>query len=429
VVLEATGPWRVEALVRTAAGEELVPLGEVEVHVDAHEAAHAPAPEAPSGGILFLFEQQWPLAMAFERAGPRPFVEQLAVSGRIEARPGAFAHVASLISGRVAAPPGGALPKPGQRVEAGDVIARVEQFLATPEKTGLQSLEYQQHQLRHELDLQQLEADRALSEARVRLQAGERVLERAERLRAESLGSQAEVDAARAEIELARAAQNAALSSLSSVQRLRNEHAEDPVVAASVFDLVAPIAGVLATVDLAIGESVEPGATLATVLDASIVWAVAEVPEHEIRRLENLGSARVLPRGLDLWLEAKKPVHVSPIVDPQTRFVEAAFEIENRDGRLRAGQLATVELAGDVVGDALSVPATSLFFEQGRPHVFVLHDGETFLKRRLKLGARDRDRVRVLAGLEAGEVIAATHAEELRLAALAGSGAIVEHHH
>ncbi len=430
ITVPARGSWRVVAEVRATGGPEDVPLGDLTVFASDAEAASAPAVEPPAGAIVFLFESQWPIAMGFERVVPRRITERLSVPGRVETPPGAEAHASTLVGGRLIAPSGGRLPRPGQRVAAGDVLARVETYLATSDLVGLQALEYQQHQLRHELDLQQLEAERALGESRVRIQSGKRALERAERLLEKTLGTQAELDAVRAELDLARAAENAALSSLDSVNRLRNEHAEDPGVTAPVFDILAPISGVVANVDGTLGESVEPGARIATILDLRTMWAVAEVPEHELGRLEGVSSARVLPRGLGAAIEAEgPPVHVAATVDPLSRCVDAAFAIPNADGRLRAGLLATFELATGARPGVLTVPEPAVAHEQGRPVVYVMADGETFVKRRVRLGGREGGRFEVLEGLAAGEVIAATGAEDLRLAALAGSGQIVEHHH
>ncbi|MBL8863109.1 MAG: efflux RND transporter periplasmic adaptor subunit [Planctomycetes bacterium] len=429
VTLPASGRWRVSVDVRAAEGAESVDLGSVEVHVDLAAAVRAAAVEPPAGSFGFPFESQWPIGMCFERVAPHAFTDRVRVNGRIEPRPGARAHATAPVAGRVEPPASGRIPRPGERVAAGEVVARVVTLLQASDVVALQALEYQQHQLRHELDLQQLEAERALGSARVRIQAGTRAVERAERLLTGALGSQVEVDAARAELELAQAEEHAALSSLDSVNRLRNEHAHDPGVEAPSFDVIAPIAGVLASVDIVPGETVEAGALLASILDLSRVWAVAEVPEHRLNALASAVSAQVRPRGLEDVLWAEPPVYASPSVDPLTRCADLAFELANWGGQLRAGMLATIDLHFYTRPGVLTVPAAAVAHEQGRPVVYALVDGETFVKRRLRLGARDGDRYEVLEGLAAGEIVAASGAEDLRLAALAGSGQIVDHHH
>jgi RND family efflux transporter MFP subunit len=427
--LGAAGTWSVAARVRSTNGDEEVALGAVVVHPDADTAAHAETPAPPAGAIPFLFESQWPVAMEFERVTPQPFVERVVVSGRIEARPGARAHASTPAAGRVLPPAGGSLPRPGERVEAGQVLARVQALVDMSHLVGLQSLEYQQHQLRHELDVQELAADRALGQARVAIAAGTRAVERAQRLLESTLGTQADLDAASAALEMARAEERAALSSIDSVQRLRNEHAEDPRVDAPTYDVVAPIAGVIARFDAIAGETVEAGATLATVVDLRRAWAVADVPEDQLARVARAAGAHIVPSGAEAVIPAGAPVYVAPEVEAVSRTAAVAFEIANDDGRLAAGTLATIEIAAAARTGVLSVPLAAVHHEQGRPVVYALHDGETFVKRRLRLGARDGARVEVLAGLAAGDVIAATEVEELRLAALAGSGQIQDHHH
>lgn len=426
----AAGRWTLAVDVRSGAGAELVELGAIEVRPEAASPARVEAPEPPAGAIPFPFEQQWPLAMRFERVAKQPMTEWLTVPGRVEARPGGEAHVAAPIAGRIVAAESGALPRPGARIAAGDVLAFVEPYLGTSELVGLQALEYQQHQLRHELDLQQLEAERALGSARVRIAAGTREVERAERLVAGTLATQQELDAARAELDLARAEETAALSSLASVHRLRNEHAEDPTVAAPRLPVVAPIGGVLADLDAVLGESVDAGARIAVVLDLDVVWAVAEVPESALARLGAIRGARVRGAGGGASIDvATAPLFTSPRVDPASRAVDVAFAVPDPRGELRAGQLLSFDLALREHADALSVPESALAYRQGRPLVYALVDGETFVERHLTLGLRDHGRVQVLSGLAAGEAIVATHAGEVRLAALAGSARIVEHQH
>lgn len=430
IELPTAGRWRIGIDVRSGGGAEEIPIGEIEVHPDVASADRAAAVEPVAGAIPFLFEQQWPLAMQFERVEPRPLTEWLTVSGRIAAKPGGEAHVAAPVSGRLLAPEGGRLPRPGDRVAAGDVLGQVELHLGTADLVGLQALEYQQHQLRHELDLQQLEAERTLGTARVRIASGTREVERAERLVAQTLATQQELDRARAELELARADENAALASLASVNRLRNEHAEDPGVKAPRLPLVAPIAGFVAEVDAVLGESIESGALLATILDLSSVWAIAEVPESDASRVGAMSNAHFRPLGFEAALATSSgPAHTSMRVDATTRCLDVAFAVPNADGRLRAGMLCSFELELRRIPDALTVPDTALAYEQGQPLVYALVDGERFVKRRLRLGLRDGSRMQVLEGLTQGDVIVATRADEVRLAALSSSGKIVEHHH
>jgi RND family efflux transporter MFP subunit len=428
--LPTAGRWTLAVDVRSAAGNEVIDIGAVEVHPDAAAASKAPIPGPTPGVIPFLFEQQWPVAMQFERVAPRPLFEWLMVNGRVAARPGGEAHVSAPVAGRILAPEKGELPRPGDRVAAGDVLGYVEPHLGTSELVALQALEYQQHQLRHELDLQQLEAERALGSARVRIQAGTREVERAERLVAATLATEQELDKVRADLALSRAEETAALASLASVNKLHEEHAEDPGTKAPRLPLVAPITGILAEVDAVLGESVEQGASLAVVLDLETVWAIAEVPESRFATLDAVAGARFRGTGDTTAVEVTaRPVRVAPRVDQETRTVDVAYAVPNASGALRVGMLLSCELKVRDLEDALSVPVSALVYERGQPLVYALVDGESMVKRHLKLGLRDGDRVQVLEGLAAGDSIVATRPDEVRLAALSGSGGIVEHQH
>lgn len=430
LLLPVASVWSLSVDVKSGAGDERVELGEVTVLSDPAYYGSYGEQDSPPGVVDFSFESQWPLGMRFERVERSAMNKWATVVGRIDPRPGAEAHAVFPVSGRLIAPEGGRLPRPGDRVSENDVLGVVEPHLSTSDVVGLQSLEYQQHQLRHELDLQRLEAERALGSARVRIQAGERELARAERLLAQTLATQQEVDRARSELDFAKSDENAALASLESVNRLRNEHAEDPVISAPRLRITAPISGVVGEVDAVLGESVEVGGLLAVILDTRVVWAVAEVPEHALSDPQDIVGARIRPLGsaLEFGVDAG-PTNVAPRVNPETRCVEVAFAVPNEGNQLRPGTTCTIRLRERISVEALSVPSAALIYERGRPHVFVMIDGEKFEKRRIHLGESDGDRFQVVDGLAPGEVIVATHADELRLAALSGSGDIVEHHH
>jgi multidrug efflux pump subunit AcrA (membrane-fusion protein) len=67
------------------------------------------------------------------------------------------------------------------------------------------------------------------------------------------------------------------------------------------------------------------------------------------------------------------------------------------------------------------VPSSAIVDDAGRPIVFVQVEGEAFERRPVTLGAREGDRVQVLAGVKPGEHIVTRGAYLVRLASLSTS--------
>jgi multidrug efflux pump subunit AcrA (membrane-fusion protein) len=75
------------------------------------------------------------------------------------------------------------------------------------------------------------------------------------------------------------------------------------------------------------------------------------------------------------------------------------------------------------------IPASAVLDEDGRPIAYVQPEGESFEKRELKIGGRQRDNVLVIEGLKAGERVVTGAAYQVRLASLSTSVPAHGHEH
>jgi len=94
---------------------------------------------------------------------------------------------------------------------------------------------------------------------------------------------------------------------------------------------------------------------------------------------------------------------------------------------LKPGMFARVTVFTGEGSDGVVIPAAAVIDDGGRPTVFVMEGGESFYKRVVRLGARDGDRVQVLAGVAPGERVVSAGADEVHLSTV--SGAIPAHGH
>jgi membrane fusion protein, heavy metal efflux system len=402
------GDWSVTLRIPVDGAESVVELPAFTVYATKEDAKKAPEPAAPEG-LSFLKEQQWRVLSKTEPVGKRKLVERVRVPAVVAARPGSRAAVVPPLAGRLIAPSGKTLPSLGDRVEAGQVLALVQP-------------PFSEHAARL------VEARAEAARAQLALDQAEIVLARAKKLAGIGARTERELQEADFAVRSARASQEAALALKDAYER---SGAVTLQGGSPALELRSPIAGVVVSIQAALGEHVATEKPVFVVLDASKVHLEARIPEADLPRLAGGKAALAdLPgtRGSFLSLEGKaRQVFLGPEVDPATRTVPLLFEVENPHGDLRIGSALTLYLETARTEDAIAVPASAVVDEEARPIAFVQLSGETFEKRYLKLGLKEGSWIQVLDGLADGERVVSKEAMAVRLASM--SGVIPAHGH
>ena len=171
----------------------------------------------------------------------------------------------------------------------------------------------------------------------------------------------------------------------------------------------SPIAGVVASRELEMGETTTEGQTVFTVVRMDRLVVSTAVPE------EDLGSIAV-DQAVDLSFDARSGEQrqgtverLSPLIDPATRTAEVRIALPNQDRAIRPGMFARVSITTAVRDSALWVPRSALLpatSEDGEVQVFVVQEGLAFL-RTIEPGSIFQERVEVLSGLSVGEQVIA----------------------
>ncbi len=172
---------------------------------------------------------------------------------------------------------------------------------------------------------------------------------------------------------------------------------------------------------------------LFTVINLDRLWVEAQVSEFDLERVVEAPAAEFTlaahpdRRFTILGDHGGRLIDVGSVVDPGSRTVPVRYEVPNPGHRLRVGLLAEVAIETARVAYAVAVPESAIVEEAGRPIAYVLLDGETFQKRDLELGIKDRGLVEIKKGLEPGERVVVRGAYAIRLSEV--SGVIPAHGH
>lgn len=225
------------------------------------------------------------------------------------------------------------------------------------------------------------EARQALESARLDLSATERRFEN---------GS-----ASQAELSRARTVANGASARFEAAEETFRNHA-----------IRAPISGFVASRGESIGRGnyLTPGTPVARVVDLSSLRLEIAVGERELGSIETGSPARVtVPVCGDTPIEATV-TSIAAGADLRTGSFPVVIEWPNDCERVRSGMSARVVIDAHSGSDRLIVPSASIRRDNEGAYVFVAV-GNRVERRRIEVGDRLGERVEVISGVRAGEVV------------------------
>jgi multidrug efflux pump subunit AcrA (membrane-fusion protein) len=154
-----------------------------------------------------------------------------------------------------------------------------------------------------------------------------------------------------------------------------------------------------------------------------------QMPVIKIVRIDPLKVTAEIPEGLAPWIQSGQPVdlqvdaypdrpftgkvsRISPAVNQQTRAFPFEALVPNPQGLLKPGTFVRVKLTTNHAEDLLTLPYAALQYRYGVNRAFVV-TGDTIAGRELKVGDRLGDRIEILGGVKAGDVVAMTDVDNL----------------
>ena len=392
--------------------------------IEAASAGTTPANGDPAlGGAGALIniskESQLLFSIRTEPVVVREIVSGLKTTGVVRARPEARGVVTPPVSGRVSL--NGNITN-GAAVGRGQRIGTIEQVLGAPEQAELESRRIELRTAVLEQQARQSEQQALAQQARTRLMQARRELQRATNLLEAGAASQRRVEEAQTAVRLAEqeAASAEGQARIAGQQATLAKTSAAGVEPVRAFPLIAPVTGIIASLNVTTGQQVESGRELMSIIDLSSVLLEAQVFEKDLAAARESGRATYTAPSLggEVYRIGAggegRLVSIGQSIDPQTRTVPVTFEVPNPLNRLREGMF--VELTLDTSGktQVLSVPKASVITEQGRTFVFVFRGGETYERRIVVLGSEGQDYYEVRSGVQATERVVTEGIYQLR---------------
>lgn len=277
-----------------------------------------------------------------------------------------------------------------ETVDATGVIEAVDTVLLQPEAAGVvasvlfaDGTPVQKGQ--RLVQLRDADARAAVAEANARLGLAEIALQRNEALFANNNASQAAVDQARAERELARAQLDRAKEALRRTV------------------IVAPFDGVTGRREVAPGQVVATTTPITRIDALDPVTVDITLPEAALAEVKEGQRASVTVAAFPDRRFEGELVYLAPRLSPNARTVAARVRVPNPDQLLRPGLTASVTLTTATVDNAVTIPTYAVIQSATGASAWVVDAENKAQPRKLTLGDRQADSIRVIAGLAPGD--------------------------
>jgi RND family efflux transporter MFP subunit len=178
---------------------------------------------------------------------------------------------------------------------------------------------------------------------------------------------------------------------------------ETPELLDKPLILHAPITGVVTDKTASVGELVEKGRAIFEISDPSRLWLIGEVREKDVALVHAGQKVDFKVQSYPNTVFHGTIARVANAVEVDTRTFEVRVEVDNRNGKLKPGMFADLEIVTEALHDALLIDDAALQTEGEEQVAFVSLDSNRFEKRLVKVGLEEDGRVQVLSGIKPGE--------------------------
>lgn len=343
----------------------------------AHEHSHM------ANTIKFTKEQSWAVDFATVSVIPQPIGQVIHTTGRILPAQSDELVLVAGISGVVNF--SGKSILPGTKIGKSDVLLSISSKGMVDDNFTLR-----------------------YAEAKNRYELAKSVYNRQQALAVEQVISAAELERAKSEYEVAYTAYKA----------LENGYNTDGQ------QIISPANAEVLKVFVSNGDYVSAGQPLVKLSKLSMCQVQCHVQPRFLNYLNTIYDANIRLNSLDKLVNLKSLggtiVSVGKTVSTENHLIPVTLELPEV-AEMPMGDVVEVYLLCKPNSNSLSVPTRAILEEQGNHFVMVQVTPETFMKREVKLGVSDGERVEVVSGLQPGDRVVSRGAVYVKMAQSSGA--------
>jgi len=288
------------------------------------------------------------------------------------------------------------------RLDPTDFLLRVEQAAAALRQTRARLGLSQEGQD----DRVDLEKTAPVREARAVLDEARLYRDRMAKLLEKDYISKVDFDAAVSRLNVAESRYQASVEEVRDRQALLAQRKSELAFARQQLadtTLSAPMDGAVRERKASVGEFLAAGAPVASLVRVHPLRLKVAVSERDAVIVKVGQTVQVRIEGDDAK-HTGRVVRLSPVYEKQNRTLTVEAEVDNRQGRIKAGSFARAEILIDAQQPVVLAPASTIVTFAGIEKVIGVKEGRA-IELRIRTGRRTADRVEILEGLAPGELI------------------------
>ncbi|MCP5054335.1 MAG: efflux RND transporter periplasmic adaptor subunit [bacterium] len=166
--------------------------------------------------------------------------------------------------------------------------------------------------------------------------------------------------------------------------------------------ITTPISGVVTMRHIKEGNKINTSQLAFSVVEDKEKIAVVNIPEQEKNALFLKQKAVVFSGSQQVPGSVKR---ISPAIDPESGTFKVTVDVSDKEGIFAVGQFVNVKIIKKVHKDAILVTKDAIVYEGGKVFVFVVNKENKAMKKSVKLGFEEGNRVEVLEGLDPNEQV------------------------
>lgn len=178
--------------------------------------------------------------------------------------------------------------------------------------------------------------------------------------------------------------------------------------ASALITFYSNVSGYLAELNISEGEYAEAGTPLFKIAQSNSVWVEAQAYPYEIKYVNKNAQLLVEFEAMPNEIFRGKIVFESPAFERNSKINYVRIEIQNKDGKVKPGMMASVILITNGK-KALVIQKSSVTLSE-MPVVWIENEKGKYEMRMVEIGIQTKTEVEVLHGISEGEKIVSSGA-------------------
>ncbi len=167
----------------------------------------------------------------------------------------------------------------------------------------------------------------------------------------------------------------------------------------------APASGLVSELFVTQGQYVAEGGPVMRLENYSSLWIEADVYPSEINAVRVGQIVSVSVAGFENQQQKMRIEFIEPSLKGGSQLVTVRGRIQNESGKFRAGMQALVDVPVTSVSNAITLPVDAVIRDGSGTHVWLETEPGRFEPRTVRTGSENFNRVEILDGLKAGELV------------------------